>query len=121
MKVTEETTLFTQALSTMNKAIAANQSKPVYKQMLEASEKLADGLTVGVAVYKDDPSTPHDYYTVRFENARLELLDHGKRDDMDLTWKVSQEYIENLANDPDRYINNPALMDWDWLRSRLGL
>jgi hypothetical protein len=120
MKVTEETALFTDALATMNRCIEENQSSTPYKQILAASEKLADGMTIGVAVYSKDPSTPHDFYTVRFENGRLDLVSHGK-EEHDIGWKVSRDYLQKLAEHPDEYVKNPMKLDWDWLKSRLGV
>jgi hypothetical protein len=121
MKVTETTSLFTDALLTMNAAIEANEDKFPYKLFFDASQKLDVELTMGVAVYKDDPDTPHDYYTICFQQNRLELLSHGKEKGIDIVWKVSEAYLEKLEADPQRYIDNPALMDWDWLKSRLGV
>lgn len=120
MKVTEETTLFTKALTTMNKSIAANKSTPLYKQIIAAGEKLADGVTVGVAVYKDDPGNPFDYYSVRFEDGQLTLNGHGE-EQHGVGWKVSHDYLEKLAENPNQYIKNPMKMDWDWLKDRLGM
>lgn len=120
MKVTEETTLFAEAIATMNKSIEANKTKTPYKQIFAASEKLADGITVGVAVYKDDPNNPFDYYTVRYEGGRIDLVAHGK-EDHDIGWKVSHGYLEKLAEHPDEYIQNPVRMDLDWLKDRLKI
>ena len=119
MKVTGQTTLFTNALATINRAILANKERAPYKQIFAASEKLSDGLTVGVAVYKEDPSTPYDYYTVRYVGGTLELIEHGKTDDVDVTWKVSQDYLNDVAEHPERYVESPAKLDLDWLKNRL--
>lgn len=121
MKVTETTSLFTDALVTMNAAIEANEDKLPYRLFLEASKKLDVELTMGVAIYKEDPDTPHDYYTVNFHENRIELVSHGKEKDIDIAWKVSEDYLRKLQEDPDKYIQNPALLDWDWLKSRLGI
>jgi len=121
MKVTETTGRFADAMTTMNRAIEANEDRLPYRLFFDASKKLDMELTMGVAIYKDDPDTPHDYYTVRFEGDRLELVSHGKEKGLDLCWKVSEDYLAELSDYPDRYIKNPALMDWDWLKSRLGI
>lgn len=121
MKVTETTGLFTDALTTMNAAIEANEDSMPYKLFFETSKKLDMELTMGVAIYKNDPNTPHDYYTIRYEGNRFELVSHGKDDGIDICWKVSEDYLRKLAEDPDTYINHPARMDWDWLKSRLGV
>ncbi len=120
MKVTETTSLFTEALNTMNRAVAANRDHPVYRVFFQAGEKVAGGRKIGVAVYKDDPGNPHDYYTITFANGQFELVTHGK-EDVDFTWKVSDDYLQELADNPEKYVQNPTLLDLDWLRTRLGL
>ena len=121
MKVSETTGLFTDALATMNAVIDANEDTMPYRLFFDASKKMDMELTMGVAIYKNDPDTLHDYYTIRYEGNRFELIDHGKQDGIDICWKVSEDYLQKLAENPETYINNPAKMDWDWLKSRLGI
>jgi hypothetical protein len=120
VKITPTTTTFIEAIRTMNRALKANADKPPYKQLIEAGSKLAEGVTIGAGVYADDASNPHDYYTLEFKDGQIELIDHGKKD-IDIDWRVPEDYLKKLAEDPDRYIDNPALLDWDWLKSRVGL
>ncbi len=121
MKVTETTSLFTDALVTMNAAMEANENKLPYSLFAKAVKKLDFQVTVGVAVYKDDPATPHDYYTVCYHENYIELVAHGKEKGIDVGWKVSEAYLQKLQDDPQKYIDSPALLDWDWLKSRLGM
>lgn len=30
-------------------------------------------------------------------------------------------YLQRVAENPKEYVENPALLDWDWLKSRVGL
>jgi hypothetical protein len=57
---------------------------------------------------------------VRFREGRLELVDHGKREP-ELTWKVSRSYLDEITRDPETYVENPAKLDWEWLKSRVGI
>jgi hypothetical protein len=119
MKVNDTTPRFAEALNVMNKALEAHRDEIPYKQLIQAADKLADGTRFGVAVYKDDPDTPHDYYTTTWDNGQLALVEHGKQDP-DITWKVSDEYIDKVADNPREYIEHPAKLDWDWLKTRLN-
>lgn len=112
--------LFTQALNVLNAALDHNRERTPYKQILDASERLIGGRRLGVALYADDASEPYDYFTIRFGKGAFELLEHGKRDP-EIAWKVSRSYLQRVAERPREYIENPALLDWDWLRSRVGL
>ena len=116
----DTTTLFTQALNTLNSALAKHRDALPYKPLIAASEKVLADREVGVAVYKSDASNPFDYFTIRFREGSFELVSHGKKDP-EIAWKVSQDYLEQVADDPEKYIDNPAKLDWDWLKDRVGL
>ena len=36
-------------------------------------------------------------------------------------WKVSRSYLESVVENADEYIEHPAKLDWDWLKSRVGV
>jgi hypothetical protein len=111
--------LFMGAMDVSNRALETVRDKPVLSDLLELMEKQASGRQFGVAVYKDDPTTPHDYFTVRVQNHRIQLVSHGK-DAPDIDWKVSEEYLRDVTDNPDSYVENPLKLDLDWLRHRLS-
>lgn len=112
--------LFTEYLNVANAAVAAHKDETPYKQMIQAADKLAGDTRFGVEVYADDPDQPFESFTVRHREGRLELLAHGKQD-ADVDWKVSRDYLQKVVDDAQTYIDEPARLDLDWLRSRLGL
>jgi hypothetical protein len=112
--------LFTSALNTINAALDAHADEMPFKQILAAADKVLADRNLGVAVYKDDPGSPHDYFTVRFRDKAFEVVSHGKQEP-EIDGKVSTGYLAKLANEPERYIENPLQLDLDWLTSRLGL
>jgi len=111
---------FTGALNTINAALAKHKDDQPYKTMVQAAEKAIGGSQIGVAVYESEPSKPFDYFTVRYRDASFELVSHGK-EDPDASWRVSREYLEKVAASPEEYIENPAKLDWDWLKDRVGV
>jgi len=112
--------LFMEALDVVNTAISEHKDGQLMGGLLSAAEKAIGGKHLGVAVYRDDPDTPFDYFTLRFTNGRFELLARGK-DAPEIAWKVSQDYLRDLVDNPRDYIDNPARLDLDWLRDRLGV
>jgi hypothetical protein len=48
------------------------------------------------------------------------LVSHSKAGDADSAWKVSVDYLRDVVDNPRRYIDNPALLAFDWLKQRLG-
>jgi hypothetical protein len=116
----DSATLFTNALNTTNTALEENANQMPFKQILSAAEKVLGDRQLGVAIYKDDPDSPYDYFTLRFSNGAFEIVSHGK-DHPSIDWKVSQEYLERIAENPKRYVDDPFKLDFDWLTSRLGI
>ena len=112
--------LFTRALNVINTALDKHKDDIPYAQLLSASEKVLADHNIGVAVYENDAAAPFDYYTIRFRDGAFELVSRGKQEP-DVGWKVSREYLENVAGSPDEYIEHPAKLDWDWLKSRVGV
>jgi hypothetical protein len=113
-------TLFTQYLNTLNAAIDKHATEFPYKQLIKAGDKALHGRNLGVAIYKDDPGKPHDYYTIRFENGHVEYVTHGK-DKPAIAWKAKREYLEKVVDHPGDYIEHPSRLDIDWLKTRAGL
>jgi len=112
--------LFMEALDVVNTAIREHRDGQLMGALLTAAEKAIGGRHLGVAVYRGDPDTPFDYFTLRFTNGRFELLARGK-DEPEIAWKVSQDYLRDLVDNPRDYIDNPARLDLDWLRDRVGI
>ena len=110
--------LFMGALEVTNKALDSLRSKPVIKEMVSLMDKHAEGRKFGVAVYGSNPDNPHDYYTVRIQNSSLQLASRGK-DEPDIDWKVSTDYLKQINDDPQAFIDNPLKLDLEWLKSRL--
>lgn len=119
-KSRDATTLFTRALNVINAALEKHANDTPYAQLLSASEKLLADRNIGVAVYESDASAPFDYYTIRFRDGAFELVSRGKQEP-EAGWKVSRAYLEGVVENADDYIEHPAKLDWDWLKSRLGV
>jgi len=111
--------LFMGYLDTVNEALDEHSDTPVIGQVLALMEKAGSGRKFGAAIYKSDPQSPFDYFTVRLADGKFELDARGK-DDPDIDWRVSQEFLVNVNEDPQKYVDNPALLDLDWLKTRLG-
>ncbi len=120
MSVSKGLLEFRQLLYVMNEALKTNRDKFPYKQIITALEKTFPDWNMGVAVYADDPNTPHDYFTIRFDKGEFELVEHGKEEPK-FTWKVPESYVKKVTDNPQDYIQHPEKLDWDFVKSRIGL
>ncbi|PRP89994.1 hypothetical protein ENSA5_69370 [Enhygromyxa salina] len=110
--------LFTQYIDVVNRAIAANKDEIPFKQLLSVGEKILGDKRIGVEIYKTDPKYPHDYFTLTYSGKELHAT-HGK-DAPDIGWKVKEEHLQHVVDDPDTFIEHPTKLDLDWLKTRLS-
>ena len=82
------------------------------------TEKIGDGKKYGAAIYKSDPQEPFDYFTVRLSDGKVELDSRGKGDP-DIDFRVAQDFLVDVNKHPKDYVDNPAKLNIDWLKSRL--
>lgn len=120
MTLEETRTLFIGFLDVCNTALRANKNSFPYKQILPMSKKVFGDRNVGFIVYDDDPDIPTAYFTIRFVDDRIEPLGEGKWHP-DYALKVKSDYMERVVRNRKDYIDHPARLDWDWLKSRLSI
>ena len=112
--------LFTEYVNVANQAIGRRRDDFPFKQLLDAADSLLDDRKVNVGIYKTDADNPHDWFTMEFNGDTFDIAQHGKTDE-GLTWKVSQEYLEGVVDNPSDYIENPTQLDFEWLKERVGI
>lgn len=120
MAETDATSVFTRALNVINAALEKHADAMPYKALIQGSEKVLSDRNIGVSVYEKDPKSPFDYFTIRFRDGSFELVSHGKQEP-EMAWNVSRDYLEKVAENADDYIQNPVKLDWDWLKDRVGI
>lgn len=114
-------TLMEQYVATVNRSIENNRDRFPYKQLIEASRPMTEGLQMQVAVYKDEPSQPHDFFTLAWTGNELDMVGHGKDNGADVSWKVPVAHLEEVVTEPERFVREPAKLDLDWLGRRIGI
>lgn len=115
----ETNALFTQYINVVNRSMGENKDKMPYKLMFDARNKLLEDDRIGVAVYKTDAKTPHDWFTITLKDGTFQVLDHGKKTP-DVTWRVKQDHLQNVVEHSDEFVKNPMKLDLDWLKTRLS-
>lgn len=111
-------TLFTEYVHIVNQVLASNRERPIFRPIIRGAESVLEDRRLGIGVYTDDPETPHDWFTTRLDDGRIQILEHGKVD-VDLTCRVAREHVEEVVEDRSEYVTRPYKLDLDWLKSRL--
>lgn len=117
MTVTEQTQyaeLFKQYLDVCNQALTANKDRFPFKHILEAADNAAKPKNVEVRIIDDKPDRA---YVIRLEDQRILGEGHQfcQNCDCDGYWNVPRSYLENVVQNPEDYIANPAKINWDWM------
>ena len=112
--------LFMGYLDVVNEALDKHSDTPVIGDLAKLVTDLSESKKIGAAIYDSDPKSPFDYFTVRIADGKVQLDSRGKNEP-DIDWRVSQDYLEEVNENPQKYIDNPLNLDLDWLKSRVGL
>jgi hypothetical protein len=113
--------LLREALQVVNDVIGANRDRMPYAQLLERGDAVLGGRNIDVMVHQDgDPAETLACFTMQLRNGVFELVSADGNPSL-TEWRVSQGYLLQLALHPDDYIEHPARLDWEWLRSRVAL
>ncbi|MBD8524322.1 hypothetical protein [Pseudomarimonas arenosa] len=110
--------LFMDALDVVNRSLKANRGQGIYGKLIEGFDKYLNGHVSAVGVYGEDPKHPYDYFTIKYLDGRFELVERGKGEHS-THWRASKRYLESLVDDPQTYIDHPAKLDFDWLKTIL--
>lgn len=98
-------------LDVCNQALALNKERFPFKQIWGAAQESECGKVIEVNIADGFSKAS---YTMRFSKGRLVAEPHSKCQ-YDRKWTVSEHYLENVAKDPEEYIQNPAKIDWEWM------
>jgi hypothetical protein len=112
--------LFTQYIDVVNRALGEHRNDIPYKQIFTVGEKVLGDRKLGVAVYKNDPENPHHHFTITLDGGTFKILETGKGE-ADIVWKVRDDHLENVVENPQEFVDRPAKLDLDWLQKRLGV
>jgi len=107
-------------LDVCNRAMSAHSDSFPFKQIMSLGHRIIGKRPMALGIYKGDGSEPYDYYSFHLEDGMFQKMQHGKAEDA-IDWKVKRSYLEAVVEDPDEYIEHPTKLDFDWIKSRLGM
>ena len=108
--------IFKQYLDICNQAIEKHKDEFPYREALGLSKTVLGEKTFDLAIYDDNP---RGTFSLKFKDK--ELIKSGQPANPKKAWWVNLSYLKNVVENPKKYIEHPEKLDFDWLRSRLGL
>lgn len=110
--------LFADYIKVCNQALAENKEVFPYKQLANTTEGLLGGNRVKIVMYDDRPKA---CYALRLNDSNISSTQINDPEHTKEAWRVNYTYLKRVVENPEDYIKHPAKLDWDWLKSRLGL
>ena len=101
-------------LDVCNRALELNENRFPFKQILGAARKSECGKVIEVNIIDGKLGAS---YAMTFDKEGLAAEPHSSCSDCkcERAWSVSKDYLEDVARDPESYIQNPAKIDWEWM------
>lgn len=109
--------VFQQYLEICNQAIEKNKSKFPYTEIWGARlEALKDEMQIEAIVYDDRPKLA---YMLRLtKDMKIEIVE--KKTMPEDAWPFTYQYLKRVVDNPQEYIENPAKLEWGWLKTVFG-
>ncbi|TNE62542.1 MAG: hypothetical protein EP335_11935 [Alphaproteobacteria bacterium] len=108
--------LMQEYLDLCNRALAANRDRFPYGAIWQAAEQALSGEEMEFAVVDDAPKAR---MRVCLKDRHLDLQECGCAGEVPVR-RISADYIRRLLADPQKVIDNPSLIDWNWMKKSAG-
>jgi hypothetical protein len=107
-------------LDVCNAAAEEHRHSLVYRPIIAAYDSVFANRQVGIDIYDRDPEEIETTVTIRLVNG--EFVPAPKADvDPSFHLKLGRHYMEDVIAHRDEYIRHPEKLDWDWIKSRMGI
>ena len=110
--------VFQQYLEICNRAIEKNKSKFPYTEIWGARFKALEAeATLHATVYDDRPKVA---FKLRLTpDMKIEIVEKKPVPSED-EWPFTYQYLKRVVDNPQEYIENPARLEWGWLKTIFG-
>ncbi len=101
-------------LDVCNQALALNKERFPFREILGAAEKSEQGKIIEVNIIDADPNIS---YAMTLGGDGIVAVPHSACTDCkcDRKWQVTKNYLEDVAKNPQNYMQNPAKINWEWM------
>lgn len=106
--------VFKRYLTVCNQAIEANKERFPFKQILLAARERNKDRIVEVEVFDTRPLETYALYWGP-SGALFKRHENCENCECDAKWRVSLNYLKQVTKNPQLYVSNPAMIDWEWL------
>jgi len=112
--------LMIEYLDVCNAASEAHHSSLLYKPIIAAYDSFFSNRQVGIDIYGKDTDEIETTVTIRLVNGMFEPVPEAEVHSS-FHLRLSRHYMEDVVAHREEYIRHPEKLDWDWLKSRMGV
>jgi hypothetical protein len=110
--------VFQRYLEICNQAIEQNKNKFPHTEIWGARIKAMEAHTTLRAIVYDD--RPKAAFMLRLtHDMKIEIVEKKTIPEAD-EWPFTYQYLKRVVDNPKEYIDNPAKLEWGWLKPILG-
>lgn len=116
--VEEYERIFERYLEVCNQALEKNKDRFPYKEIWEARvTSLGQDIVLQCAVYDEKPKV---IYTLKLtKEMKIEIIQKEPVTREDI-WPFKYSYLKDVVENPQKFIDHPADLDWGWLTDVFG-
>ena len=107
-------------LDVCNAATEEHRHSLVYRPIIAVYDSVFINRHVGIDVYGSDPDDIEATVTIRLLNGEFVPVPEADAHPS-FHLKLSRHYMEEVVSHRDVYIRHPEKLDWDWIKSRMGM
>jgi len=110
--------VFQQYLEICNRAIEQNKNKFPYTEIWGARLKtLENEMNIHAVVFDDRPKLA--YILQLTKDMKIKIVEKKIIPPED-SWPFTYQYLKRVVDNPQEYIENPAKLEWGWLKEIFG-
>ena len=99
-------------VSVCNRVLQENRDRFPYSHIWRAAEEALSGRAIKFAVFDDQPKAE---CTISIEANVLSEKTEALQDEAPVM-RLSAQYMEDVVSNPEKYVGDPSLIDWGWLK-----
>jgi hypothetical protein len=112
--------LLVEYLEVCNAAAEVHRHSLVYGPIIAAYDSVFANRQVAIDTYDRHPDEVENTATIRLVNGEFVTVPENEAHPS-FHLKLGRRYMEDVVAHRDEYIQHPEKLDWDWMKSRMGM
>jgi len=102
-----------------NQALHLNKDRFPFKQILGAACRAENGNMIELHIIDNQKTELNQAanYTITINQKEIIAKPHSECGECECIrqWSIEKDYLQQVSDNPQKYINNPAHINWEWM------